>query len=221
MVRKDSRRIFLLALGITLIVFLGGLYAGVIISEEKINYLRESLRKTEREFQKYRTTLMIQENFPEKNCDILSYRNRQLAPEISKMNDRISNYDRTKKFEHPEDFESLREDYALLYIQYWLQMKKSKEICGSNITTILYFYSNEDCPSCEGQGKVLDYWKKQYENDLLIFPLATDLELDSIDMLLKAYEIESLPSLVVNENKTYEGFQSKRKVGEILENASN
>lgn len=219
MVRRLDTKLYLVALVATIVIFSIGIYVGLVISKEKVSYLESSLRESEQDFERYQTIIMLQDNLPERSCDILSYRSQQLVPKISELGAKLENYDRTKKFEHPEKFEDLREDYTLLYIRYWLQMKKMREECDTNITTMLYLFDAKNCSSCEPQGKILDYWKKQYEKSLLIFPLAVDLELDSVKMIQNAYNINELPAMIINENQTYEGFKTQQEIGRILREA--
>jgi hypothetical protein len=217
MVRKISKRMFFVALVITVIVFVGGVYTGWVISKQKISSLESSLGEAEENFEEYKISMELQESLTKGSCEVLSYRNRQVVSDISYLQERLRKYDETKKIEHPEEFKDVRKDYTLLYLRYWLQMRKFGQECDSNnITTILFLFSDKDCKACEGQGKVLEYWKERYEESLLIFPITTDLDLDPVEIIKRSYGVDELPALIVNWNKTYEGFQSKDKIGEIV-----
>ena len=92
--------------------------------------------------------------------------------------------------------------------------KKVKESCNFDSTTVLYFFA-KSCERCDDQGFVLTYLKTVHKDRILIFALDADLDESSIKTLVSHFNIESYPSLVINDN-VYEGFHNRNDLERIL-----
>jgi thiol-disulfide isomerase/thioredoxin len=99
-------------------------------------------------------------------------------------------------------------------IRYWLFSRTIQERCQSNIVNILYFFS-EDCDICPDQGVVLSYYKRKYQNDVLIFPINTDVEEDMVNLIKTQFNITEYPTIVVN-GVPYTGVIDTETLGTIL-----
>lgn len=112
----------------------------------------------------------------------------------------------------------LKKYYSLLEIRQWLFHQKVNLECKDKKDLILYFYSNKKgtCDDCEEQGFILSYLRKKYSN-ILIYSFDFDLESHALDSLKKQYEITTIPTLIINENK-YEGFLSTADIEEYINN---
>lgn len=103
-----------------------------------------------------------------------------------------------------EDFSDLKKVYNEKVISFWLLSQKINSICEEKLNTIIYFYSNLNCDNCEEQGIYLDYLKKKYKQDILIFSLDMDLQSTSSGILKEVYfEKKEYPLLYIN-GKSYE-----------------
>ena len=94
------------------------------------------------------------------------------------------------------------------------------EKCEENRAVILYFYS-VPCPDCIEQGKVLDDLRDNYFVDMLrIFVLNTNSGEPIAQDLMKTYDIDQTPSIVVG-NTTYVGFVRKEKLIDVINSTLN
>ena len=85
-------------------------------------------------------------------------------------------------------------------------------MCDIDRLALLYFYSAEYCANCPDQGVILTYFKKKYEDQLLVFPINVDLAQDEsvIKFLLESYNISAYPSVVVGET-VYSGVVATKE----------
>ncbi len=93
-----------------------------------------------------------------------------------------------------------KELYSLLQIQHFLIVRDYNEKCKQNITTILFFYSNEgeELFNAEKMGTILSKFKAENEN-VMIYSFDSALKNDLIGIIKKRYGVVSLNTVVINE----------------------
>ncbi len=93
----------------------------------------------------------------------------------------------------------------------WLRAENLKKLCGSNVTTAIYFYpENADCPDCVPQARELLAMKTNCPDSLWLFALPTDLNVTVVDMLKQRFGVATAnsPSLVIDGQTTLTGLQT-------------
>ncbi|MFA6035983.1 MAG: hypothetical protein WC759_03425 [Candidatus Micrarchaeia archaeon] len=108
----------------------------------------------------------------------------------------------------------LKREYMLMEVRDFLLVKKINEGCPQKIDTMLYFYSNTNCPDCERQGEIGPPLKQE-KPDLMIYAFDADLQVSVVNALMHLYSVKEYPALVVN-GKTLEGYRSKEEVKNYL-----
>lgn len=112
-----------------------------------------------------------------------------------------------------------KEVYQLIEIRTLILLEEIKEQC-KDVDIILFFYTNKEKDSkgpvelSENQGFVLDSLYREYP-EVSIFSFDMNTENPAISALEEIYKIKTAPSIVINE-KTYEGFISKKEIEGIL-----
>jgi len=104
----------------------------------------------------------------------------------------------------------LKKEYMVQQARDYLLVQRINTYCGTRIPTILYFYTNQDCPECTKQGRVGPELKKK-RPDVMIYAFDADLGTPVVDALQKINAVTIFPSLVVN-GKTLAGFQSVEQI---------
>ena len=195
--RQISREKYIIAFFLTLGIFLLGLLLGLVIEGKRAAYIESASKEQNLEF----SSLQIQYAFidqlsQEKNCEAVS----------KTFEENIENLESTKISK--EDFSALKREYTLAQLRYWLLAKRTKELCGNDIVSILYFFSDvNECPDCDKQAFVLTYLKKKFREKLLIFSFDSKLlEEPMISILKSTYGIDKYPTLVI-EDKSYWSFK--------------
>jgi len=106
-------------------------------------------------------------------------------------------------------------------VLYFAMLKKMKDMCRLNQTIVSYFYKKKDiCPDCDAQSFVLadikrDLEKINREDELAIFSFDADLNIASINLLTRVYNITSYPSIVLG-NTTYSGLYNKKELTKLF-----
>tara|TARA_Y100000310_G_scaffold342188_1_gene444203 strand:- start:1100 stop:1747 length:648 start_codon:yes stop_codon:yes gene_type:complete len=98
----------------------------------------------------------------------------------------------------------LKKYYSLLEIYDWMHYKDIKEKCGADYDLILYFYSNKEIGGvkeceCDRQGFILGYVKEKNPN-VRIYSFDYNLDLEEINILKEIYDVENVPTIIVNNN---------------------
>ena len=208
--RSLSRDKYIIAGSITLGIFLLGLFLGLAIEGKRVNYIESSSKKQNLDF----NSLQLQYAFidqlsQEKNCLAVQKTFEQNINNLESTRIRLENFDRDAKI-NKNEFELLKNEYLLAQIRYWLLAQRTKKLCGTDLVSILYFFSDQrECPDCDKQAFVLTYLKKKFKDKLLIFSFDSKFEAEPmIPLLKKTYDITKYPTIVI-EGKPKSGFQDK------------
>lgn len=120
---------------------------------------------------------------------------------------RLETYSNNEKI-NQDEFDRLKRNHVLSQLRYWMLADDIQKTCPQlEIATVLYFYGTEEsCPDCEKQSFVLDYVKRLFKQNVLIFAFnAEETHEKTIDLLLSSYNMTTLPGIIVND-KIYNGF---------------
>lgn len=215
--RKISKEKYILAGVLTFLIFGLGLTLGVIIDNYRVKYIEEVSKLQELEYKSihfqylYLTTL---EDGDDISCPVLKTALEKTISDLSDSLNKFAEYEEETQL-NQVDYELAARHYLLDNLRYWLFAKKSKEACGLDMVSILYFYS-EDCSVCPNQGIILTYFKKIFKEKVLIFPINVDLENEPmIDIFMQRYNVTSFPTLVI-EDERHEGIMMRDELGGLI-----
>ena len=115
-----------------------------------------------------------------------------------------------------KDVLMLKDYYSILELRQWMLENEIKDKCGENRTLVLYFYSNDKdaCPKCEEQGFILTYIRKNFK-DVNIYSFDADSDNAAIKAIKSIYQIETVPTVVVNGKKV-ENFATKDMMSDMI-----
>ncbi|MFH1721511.1 MAG: hypothetical protein ABH950_02775 [Candidatus Altiarchaeota archaeon] len=208
MARKINKNLYLMAGAITLVVFGLGLLLGMVVESYRISYIQASDREQRINFASLQLQYLYLNALGERErCPAFSATLNDYIKSNDKIRIRLEGYV-DDELSHSEDFTFLKRDYLISQLNYWILARKTQEFCDSDFVVVLFFHK-KDCPLCEDQGFVLDYFKKMFGDRILIFAFDSEFnEEPMIPVLLKTYSIRDAPTVIV-ENKTFTGFASK------------
>jgi hypothetical protein len=218
MARKIYLRTYLIVGLITMLVFSLGFLLSVLMDDKRIEKLEEETRLQEINYkslqfqQLYLNTL---QNNTE-SCPVFELSLQSSINTLTESLETMERYKNSANFNSVE-FESIARTYVIDNLRYWLFAGKTKELCELDFSTVLYFYSDENCDICPDQGVILSYYKKKFDDKLLVFPINTDFSKfePSIPMLEKRYNVTSYPTVIIGQNK-FEGVVSKAELLPII-----
>lgn len=221
MAEKIERRVginrYVVVAVITLTIFILGVSLGFIMDNQRLKWadFKNKEQKIDYESLQWQYLFLTSAENKGEVCILLRAALEKSIADLGESLEKVQNYRKQSPINQNE-FEVIERTYLIDNLKYWLYAKKTKVECGAQYLTILYFFSN-DCPICPDQGIVLTYYKKKYEENLLVFPINLDFEKKetSVRILRNVYNITQLPSIVV-ENKKYEGLVQKEELGKII-----
>ncbi len=212
--RYISFEFILAALILTVSIFGGIFYASQLLSEEKVSRVEHSIERFNVEQNSQELSRRLAGNLNGRNCEALNIAVRQTGEEIRDLQQRVADYEQSSKLEQ-EEFTLLKKRYMNLLLEYWLTTKEVERQCGSDVTKVLYLYT-DDCELCPDQGTLLTYYLQVYGDRLIVFPLDASIGSRPVQMLEDAYGIERYPSLVI-DGEVHEGFHDRDELGELLD----
>ena len=211
--RALSKDKYLMAGAITLGIFLLGLFLGLTIEGKRVNYIESVSRKQNLDF----SSLQLQYAFidqmsQEKNCLAVQKTFEQNINNLESTRIRLENFDRDATL-NKNELDILKNEYLLAQIRYWMLAERTRRLCGTDIVTILYFFSDDrECPDCDRQAFVLTYLKKRFKDKLLIFSFDSQFEAEPmIPLLKKTYNVTIYPTIVIEGNPKIK-FQDKYSI---------
>jgi len=98
---------------------------------------------------------------------------------------------------------------------------KIKKECEEDFHTVIYFYNylSEDLDISSTQNvfsKYLSELKKEYGNKIILISIAGNLEINSINFLKASYRIDSLPTILVDEEHKIQDLDSLDEIKEYI-----
>ena len=87
----------------------------------------------------------------------------------------------------------IKEKYNLLQIKDYLLMKDLGNRCNRNITSILYFHS-QDCSDCKKESIILDELHNKYP-EVRIYWIDKDFSTPAIETIISMFHVKETPSI--------------------------
>jgi len=211
--RKISKDKYILAGVLTFLIFSLGLSLGVIIDNARASWAQRENDVLELDYQslQYQSLFLASLEEGGKGCAALQSNLEKSVETLGESLGLVLKYEEDSKI-NKREYQIIQRRYLLDNIRYWLFAKKSKQECDIDLVTVLYFYSEKYCAKCPNQGTVLTYYKKTFEERVLIFPINADLrdEEPLIGILMDTYNINHLPTLIIGDS-LLEGDTTKIK----------
>ncbi|MCD4771184.1 hypothetical protein K8R30_02075 [archaeon] len=213
---KSKKHVFWEALIITIVVFLAGLFLGMLIETSNSNKISNLFLQSEISLSDATATSRLIES-GNIDCELIKESNIKVANRI---------YEEAKLLELYEDSGKLTDSMKLLHKKYdllrsllWVSNQKSLDRCENyNLIVYLYDYNTEDT----GKKATQNVWSKilldvkTQSYDILLLPIAANQNLTTIEYLMGEYEIEQLPALVINNDQVLYELEDANPVIKLL-----
>jgi hypothetical protein len=209
--RRISASKYIIAFIFSTLIFVIGVLVGNALSKERIDYLKEIADKQQLDYKSLELQSLYISSFELKNESCLAFRKilEKSLDDVAKAQGKAEMY---MKQRNDARYDDIKRDYSMAQIRYLLLDKKVRDICKFDTASLLYFYSDKECPDCSPQGTILTYLKEKMQDKLLIFSLDVDFKQEPLIELFKLkYNITAVPSIIVNE-AVYQGLMKKEEV---------
>ncbi|MCX8194871.1 MAG: thioredoxin family protein [Candidatus Micrarchaeota archaeon] len=180
--------------------------------------IRDSIDEIVNLAESERLLFMYSQTMDNSSKDLCSYSSKVAERRAAKAYElmlKVQSYEQSSVLD--SEYYKIKEKYYLANMGLYLNMQAMKKFCGhSPYRFILFFYKiKEDCPECRAQGLVLDSLRKKYPN-LRIFAFPADTDYEFINVLTSRYNIETVPSLVVDDQFVLRGLQDEAAIDKYL-----
>ncbi|NUN11923.1 hypothetical protein HUU53_04760 [Candidatus Micrarchaeota archaeon] len=209
--RKISWKLYLTALIISIIVFSAGIAVGLFLTQSVNDSLQNELsglrsRTTELE-------LLFLLNSSSNLCSFYSQQVKAFDQDTSSFGAKLDFLEK-KRGRLDQGVRDLKKEFSVMQLRDYLFVSKFNEVCPQKIDSLLFFYTNENCPECTKQGLVGPDLKQKHP-DLMIYAFDVDLNSPAVEALRELYAINSYPSIVLN-GVVFNGYQSSQEIESLL-----
>jgi hypothetical protein len=201
MVNLFNKLVFLEALLIAILLLGIGLAFGVYFENNRSNVISDLYYDYEISVSDiaYSLDILNNHNLSCKDQAAILY---DLNEKVYNIAVRLEKYDNSNKI--TPDLIVLHKRYDLLRTLLWENYIYQKDICDLKINTVVYLYKYKNPSSITKgiQGGISNYLvdlDKQYPNDVVLIPIAADLDIISLNILMNLYNVSDYPSVVINE----------------------
>ena len=215
---KSQKYIFLQALIITFVVFNIGIFLGYKLESSRLDKINEWYLESEMELLNQRIQTDAFEVI-DLDCDAMIEENIKFADNIFEKALIIDKYEKASRIN--TDIISLHKKYDLLRTLLWINSISIKQKCDSDYHNVVYFYKFND-PSIDQKAKqrffsnLLAQVKQEKGSRILLIPIAADNDLSSVNLLLDKYEIQELPTILIDEEIKLTDVESMEDIEKYL-----
>lgn len=210
-----NKFIFLEAFLITIFIFVIGILIGISI-ENKNNYNSQIFYMNSEAdlMDSYIWTSLISE---EKNCGVVNEETINFANKIYEKSLLLEEYDKFALL--MDDLTMLNKRYTLMKTFLW-KSNLDNFNCLNSTKIIVYLYNyNTDDLTIEAEQNVwsrLLMQLKEEDKSLILLPIAANLNVSSLDFLLKEMNIEKIPAVIINNKEIVYDLERKDDLKNII-----
>ena len=200
---EQSKTVFLQSLIVTIVIFTIGLVIGFAIESSRIDRTEIALLNSEINLLDEQVRNLNIETF-NVSCDIAIQSTFDFADRIYHEARLLEEYDLSSKFTN--ELEVIHKKYDLLRAILWAHTIETKEMCPHRYHTIVYLFNynseniNQKARQAAMSRLLLDL-KEKYGMSILLIPIASNLDLESIELIKTRYKISEVPAIIIDEKK--------------------
>ncbi|MEM4368032.1 MAG: hypothetical protein QXO21_03345 [Candidatus Anstonellales archaeon] len=151
---------------------------------------------------------------PKEYCEQLISLRESQAKRNTLISERIQEYERKNIF--TEEYDILKRSYYINLIDMYIAEFDLKKRCNINDVPLMVFYSvDTSCSACLAQNEIVLRLMKKC-NNLRVYSLPIDGNVDLPFILKKRYNITEVPSIVIDDIKILKGLYSERQLIDVL-----
>ncbi|MBX4196360.1 hypothetical protein KW805_02115 [Candidatus Pacearchaeota archaeon] len=216
MVRFSSKHAFWQALVFTLIVFGLGIVLGYFLESSRADNVQMNLLHSEVDLLDEQLRSIARQDF-NVSCAVSVHATFQFADRVYGEAAQLEEYDTASKFS--DVLYLIHKRYDLLRMMLWTESVELKKQCPQFHTVVyMYAYKTNDLNVKAEQmslSHVLQDLKQQHP-DVLLIPIAGDLQLNSVDLVLQSYTIHELPVIIIDEKQVVSQISSSSELEKYL-----
>ncbi|MFA5953073.1 MAG: hypothetical protein WC812_00610 [Candidatus Pacearchaeota archaeon] len=213
-----KKYVFLQALFLTVVMFLIGMYVGIVFEQK-------NLQKVENFYSNSEVSLMDAWalnsliNSGDASCDALKKANFEFADNIYNEALTLEEYEASGRI--TENMKLVHKKYDLLRTFLWMNSMEIREKCPGNFSSVVYLYDfyTEDLTKKAEQriwSRVLYDFKTLNSDNILLIPIGVSSDLTSLNLLKEKYNISEYPVVIINEKYVITNMTSSDELFKYL-----
>ena len=216
---ESKKHVFWQAFFVTLLFFLIGLILGVYLEQIRTDNVNIALYNSEASLYDSLALGMLVKDLS-LSCEDFKEASVDFADEIYWEARALEKFDDSSELTN--SLKIIHRKYDLLRTLLWINIISAKEKCELPMNTIvyLYIYDTEDLQIKSKQivwSRILGDLKSEKGNEIILIPIAVDQGVTSLEYLIKSYDIDEFPVVIVNEKKVIRDLSSVEGLGMYLE----
>ncbi|PIN88380.1 hypothetical protein COU61_05165 [Candidatus Pacearchaeota archaeon CG10_big_fil_rev_8_21_14_0_10_35_13] len=214
-----QKRVFIEALILAIVVFGLGVTLGFFVESWRADKITSMYTQAEIGLLDIKIITQIYDTV-DINCEEAVRQNLEFADRIYQEAVILERYEGAQRL--GEELITQHKKYDLLRTSLWLNSQKTKNNCkDDSYDTIVYLYQYNE-PDIEKKAlqavysRALGELKEEFGSEMMLLPMAGDLDIKSIDILKEHYGVTELPAIIINEKKVFTGTITKEEILSIL-----
>ena len=189
---------------------------GVFIENARVNLTEQSFSQLEIEILDAR---FLSDLITGVDCQLAIKENTDFADRVFWEARVLDDY--AESSELTNSIKNQHKKYDLLRAMIWLNSIKIKEKCNADYHNVVYIYEFDN-PGINKKAKqqaisnILIDLKNEYGDEILLISIAGDVNLPSIELLKKKYNITKLPTVIIDEKIKFESIDDLKTIGENI-----
>jgi hypothetical protein len=153
------------------------------------------------------------------SCSIAIKNEFEFADRIYWEATKLENADYATKFSG--SLKILHKRYDQLRTILWLEAINIKKRCNAEFHTLVYIYDyepkdlNQKALQLSMSKELLDI-KNKHSDEVLLIPIAGDMDLESLNLILDSKDINKLPAIIIDENRKFENLETLSEIETII-----
>lgn len=203
MVAYDGKSVFWQALVATVVIFAAGLVLGYYLESSRTTSVELNLLGSEINLLDEQMRAKVIE-YPNISCGLARESTFAFADKIYSEALKLEQYEASSKFTK-DIMLLLHRRYDLLRVMLWDESINLKERCGNFHTLVYFFDYSTDNVGLKGEQTFLSNMlidvKNAHPGEILLIPIASNLDLASVDLSMENYGVRNSPSILIDESK--------------------
>ncbi len=215
---KSRKHVFWEALFLTALVFFFGILVGVAYENNQLQRINDFYVQSEISLVDILAMNSISD-VRNIDCKFLIEANLNFADKIYSEALLLQDYEDSKKLTN--NINLARKKYDLFRVFLWTDSMKILEKCGKSFSSVVYLYEiePEDLEVKATQNvwsKILEELKNQKQDEIVLIPIGVDGSLESVNLIVKRFEIQELPAVIINNEKIITKLSSVEEIERYL-----
>lgn len=218
-----TRQVLVTALFITLFLLSTILLLGRVLNDKRQTVVSGEVSQLYSQLSEIQTFFLLSQTYGnEMACLTFEQKLKDLDSSIWQLGIRLDQYRAaSEEFTKSSFYLDQKRVFNENELIYMTLLTDLKERCGYHQTVVAYFYKNsQECPQCDDESAVLTSINDKLNEDVAIFSYDMDLNITSLNLIAKYYNVTAYPCTVV-DGVTHCGMQGRDQVMQAICSTSN